>query len=90
MLASPAALAEDNAAINLKVVSQDGNEIFFKCRMNTQFASLMYAYCHRQGVSVNAVRFLFDGQRVQPEQTPFVVGIEDYDTIDVIVDQMGD
>ena len=90
MLASPAALAEDNATINLKIVTQYGNEIFFKLRMNTQFVRLMYAFCHRQGISITMVRFLFDAQRVYPHQTPFVLDMEDGDVMDVMVEQAGD
>ena len=30
----------------------------------------MDAYCQRQGLQSHAVKFLFEGTRVQPEQTP--------------------
>jgi hypothetical protein len=30
----------------------------------------MNAYCKKVGADVESVRFLFDGQRVKPEQTP--------------------
>ena len=80
-------------AINLKVVTQDGNEIFFKaraaaraqhcadalsrsdsraaqCKPATQLSKLMNAFCQRQGVAANTVRFLFDGNRLRETQTP--------------------
>jgi len=56
--------------INLKVVTQDGNEIFFKCKATTPLSKLMHAFCQRQGVSLNSVRFLFDGTRINEHQTP--------------------
>ncbi len=56
--------------INLKVMTQDGNEIFFKCKLTTPLNKLMKAFCERQGVSMNTVRFLFDGNRINQEQTP--------------------
>lgn len=31
---------------------------------------LMSAYCERQGVTLDSIRFLFNGQRIQPEQDP--------------------
>ena len=34
---------------------------------------LMGAYCERQGVSPDSIRFLFNGERIQPEQDPTVV-----------------
>ena len=30
----------------------------------------MDAYCQRQAIDQGSIRFLYDGQRVQPEQTP--------------------
>ena len=77
-------------AINLKVVTQDGNEIFFKCKSATPLNKLMNAFCQRQGVSINSVRFLFDGQRISPQQTPSALFMEDGDVIDVMLEQQGD
>jgi len=73
--------------INLKVVTQDGNEIYFKCKKTTQLGKLMNAFCNRQGVSSNDVRFLFDGKRIHETQTPEQLDMEDGDVIDVMVAQ---
>ena len=75
--------------INLKVVTQDGNEIFFKCKMTTPLEKLMKAFCSRNGVAMNSVRFLFDGNRVNATQTPGELEMEDGDVIDVMVEQQG-
>lgn len=44
----------ENAAVpeqlNLKVKSQDGEEVFFKIKNTTQLKKLMDAYCQRQSV----------------------------------------
>lgn len=77
-------------AINLKVVTQDGNEIYFKCKMTTPLNKLMSAFCQRQGVTMASVRFLFDGHRLSPNQTPKDVDMEDGDVIDVMVEQQGE
>jgi small ubiquitin-related modifier len=61
---------EGGEHINLKVVTQDGNEIYFKCKQTTPLQKLMHAFCNRQGVSTNSVRFLFDGNRINETQTP--------------------
>ena len=50
--------------INIKVVSQDGNEIFFKCKMTKTLIHLKRAWCQRQGVDLSHVHFLFDGERL--------------------------
>ena len=37
----------------------------------------MTAFCNRQGVAINSVRFLFDGSRINPSQTPQELEMED-------------
>ena len=81
---------ERRAHINLKVVTQDGNEIFFKCKPTTPLGKLMNAFCQRQGVSLASVRFLFDGTRINEFQTPSDLDMEDGDVIDVMAEQVGD
>jgi small ubiquitin-related modifier len=49
---------------------QDSNEVFFKIKRSTQLRKLMDAYCERQGKSSGSVRFLYDGTRVLPHNTP--------------------
>ena len=39
----------------------------------------MKAFCNRNGVAMNSVRFLFDGNRVNPSQTPADLEMEDGD-----------
>ena len=50
---------------------------------------LMDAYANRQGVNLASVRFLFDGERLQGHQTPQDIGLEDQDSIDVVMEQVG-
>ena len=38
---------------------------------------LMTAFCNRQGVAMSSVRFLFDGSRISPNQTPQELEMED-------------
>lgn len=85
--AGAAAPAGDH--INLKVVGQDGNEVFFKIKKHTALKKLMEAYCQRQGVSSGSIRFLYDGRRVMAEQTPKELGMEDGDIIDALLQQTG-
>ena len=68
---------------------QDGEEVFFKIKSTTQLKKLMDAYCQRQGLSANNVRFLFDGERLHETQTPKELNMENGDEIDVLVEQVG-
>ncbi|CCF72480.1 small ubiquitin-related modifier [Babesia microti strain RI] len=84
--ASPAAPSEH---IQLKVRSPDGSEVFFKIKKKTKLEKLMSAYCNRLGQSQDAVRFLFDGERLKGDKTPEEMGIEEGDIIDAMVQQTG-
>jgi hypothetical protein len=58
--------------LNIKV-TDNNNEVFFKIKRTTQLKKLMDAFCDRQGKNIASVRFLFDGQRVQPTDNPETV-----------------
>jgi Ubiquitin-2 like Rad60 SUMO-like len=55
--------------LNIKV-TDGNNEVFFKIKRTTQLSKLMHAFCDKQGKSLASCRFLFDGQRVTPNETP--------------------
>lgn len=63
--------------INLKVKGQstDSPELFFKVKMTTPFSKLFNAYCERVGKSLSTQRFMFDGQRLSPNDTPAKVNL---------------
>ena len=43
---------------------------------------------YKKSQSVTDVRFMFDGSRVNPEQTPQELGMEDEDSIDAFIEQV--
>ncbi|PWA39097.1 small ubiquitin-related modifier 1 [Artemisia annua] len=49
--------------------SQNGNEVFFSVKHNTQLKKLMNAYCDRRSVEMNAIAFLFDWLCLRAKQT---------------------
>ncbi|CAJ0636556.1 8875_t:CDS:2 [Entrophospora sp. SA101] len=75
--------------INIKVVGSDHNEVFFRIKRTTQLKKLMDTYCERQGKSSSSLRFLYDGDRVQSHNTPADLDMDDGDSIDVMVEQLG-
>ena len=68
--------------IKLKVIGQDSSEIHFKVKMRTHLKKLKESYCQRQGVPMNSLRFLFEGQRIADNLTPKELGTEE-DVIEV-------
>ena len=49
----------------------------------------MDAYCQREGLPADGVRFLYDGERVNRYQTPEELDMQDGDEIDALVEQTG-
>ncbi|KAF8803965.1 ubiquitin-like protein [Phlegmacium glaucopus] len=78
-----------NAPINIKVVSSTGEEVFFKIKRSTKLTKLQGAYASKVGKDVGSIRFLYDGARIQDDDTPASLDMEDNDTIDVMVEQVG-
>uniref|UniRef100_A0A915ENB8 Small ubiquitin-related modifier n=1 Tax=Ditylenchus dipsaci TaxID=166011 RepID=A0A915ENB8_9BILA len=75
--------------IKLKVVGQDSNEVHFRVKFGTSMGKLKKSYAERTGVSVNALRFLFDGRRINDEDTPKSLEMEEDDVIEVYQEQVG-
>ncbi|KAF1952733.1 hypothetical protein CC80DRAFT_422041, partial [Byssothecium circinans] len=57
-------------------VTDNNNEVFFKIKRTAQLKKPMDVFCDRHGKSPFSVRFLFDGQRVQPTDNPDTVSGE--------------
>lgn len=74
--------------LNIKV-TDNNNELTFKIKKSTKMEKLMEAFCERHGKALRAVRFLFEGERIQGFQTPESLEMEDGDTIEVYHEQEG-
>mmetsp|Transcript_17670 Transcript_17670/g.34224 ORF Transcript_17670/g.34224 Transcript_17670/m.34224 type:complete len:114 (+) Transcript_17670:1443-1784(+) len=68
---------------------QDNNEVHFKVKKTTKFEKIMEAFCKKKGVDKANTRFIFDGQRINGQQTPNDLDMEDDDTIEVMMEQVG-
>ncbi|KAG8985072.1 hypothetical protein FRB90_004950 [Tulasnella sp. 427] len=77
---------EANAPISVKVVASTGEEVFFKIKRSTKLTKLQGAYANKVGKDINSIRFLYDGQRIQEEDTPASLGMDEGDAIDVMVE----
>ena len=75
--------------IKLKVVGQDSNEIHFRVKMSTNMGKLKKSYAERVGVPVSSLRFLFDGRRINDDETPKALEMEQDDVIEVYQEQTG-
>ena len=75
--------------MNIKIRSAEGDELQFKVRRNTKLLKLFAAYAQRKNEAVGALRFKYDGVRIENDDTAETLGIEDLDSIDCFMHQTG-
>ena len=75
--------------LNIKCVSQDRDEVCFRLKTTTPFQKMFDAYASQTKLNAAALRFLFDGTRINSTQSPGALQMEDGDTIDVYMEQVG-
>merc|ERR1712080_201965 len=80
---------DETEYIKLKVVGQDSNEIYFRVKQTTQMGKLKKSYSERVGVPQTSLRFLFDGRRINDDETPKALEMEQDDVIEVYQEQTG-
>ena len=80
---------EKGDAITIRVKDQGGEETFFKVKNTTKMSKVFGAYAQRKGVQQSSLRFLLDGERINPEDTPKSLELEDQDLIDCLLEQYG-
>jgi small ubiquitin-related modifier len=76
--------------VRVRIKDQDNTEVTFKVRRLTDMNKIADAYCQKQRVARDHVRFLFDGRRVGVSDTPYALRMEDGDSIDAMMEQVGD
>jgi small ubiquitin-related modifier len=52
-------------------------------------SKIFEAYAQRRGLTADTLRFLLDGKRITPEETPKMLELEENDQIDVLLHQVG-
>merc|ERR1711934_958468 len=82
-------MADETEYNKLKVVGQDSNEIHFRVKQTTQMGKLKKSYSERVGVPGTSPRFLFDGRRINDDETPKALEMEQDDVIEVYQEQTG-
>merc|ERR1712098_801594 len=80
-------MGDETEYIKLRVVGQDSNEIHFRVKQTTQMGKLKKSYSERVGVPVTSLRFLFDGRRINDDETPKALEMEQDDVIEVYQEQ---
>ncbi|KAF7416296.1 hypothetical protein PC9H_002561 [Pleurotus ostreatus] len=73
----------------LELISCFGAEITIKVKANTPFKKIFEAAEKRFSKDPGTFKFTYDGQRIQADETPASLGMEDGDQIDANLEQLG-
>ncbi|KAI4317523.1 hypothetical protein L6164_025385 [Bauhinia variegata] len=85
----PINVDDEIPALKISVMSQDGKVLHFKIRHETRLVKLLLAFCYKKDKPYSSMRFLYDGKRISPRDTPKKLGMKDGDQIDAMTDQDG-
>mmetsp|Transcript_40870 Transcript_40870/g.41747 ORF Transcript_40870/g.41747 Transcript_40870/m.41747 type:complete len:93 (+) Transcript_40870:84-362(+) len=88
-MAEAAPADEGGETITLRVRDQTGDEMFFKVKKTTKMSKIFEAYSTRRGIGASALRFMLDGDRIQPDSTPKMLELEENEQIDVMLETVG-
>lgn len=75
--------------ICIPLYQQNGEETFFKIKKSTKMQKVFETYASRKGLDPRTIRFMVDGDRIQPHETPKMLEMEDQDQIDCRLEQSG-
>lgn len=78
-----------NEPITIRVKDQTGEETRFKIKKSTQMSKIFKDYTQRKGAEMASLRFIHDGERIRPDETPKTLMLEDEDQIDCMLAQVG-
>ena len=74
---------DETEYIRLKVVGEDSNEVHFRVKQTTPMGKIKKSYGERLGVPVSSLRFLFDGRRINDDETAKFLEMEQDDVLEV-------
>merc|ERR1719253_191462 len=78
-----------NEPITIRVKDQNGEETMFKIKKTTKMKKVFATYAARKGVEATAMRFMLDGENINPDTTPADLDLDDDDQIDCFLAQVG-
>ena len=85
--AGPAPATPPAPSLNIRLHKvPEGDEVWFKVKTTTKLQRLFDTYALHKGIGSGSLRFLLDGKRLNGDQTPEDVDVEDGDQIAVFED----
>ncbi|KAM0752005.1 ubiquitin-like protein [Meredithblackwellia eburnea MCA 4105] len=81
-------MSEESKRISITLRYQD-NTTEFKVKPTTRFKKIINSFAEKNGMDPQSLRILNQGERIQLENTVEQAEVEDDDTLDVMMDQIG-
>jgi len=75
------------STLDIKTVTEDGSEIYFKVEYDKPLRKLMELFCNRAGIARSKARFYFNDEVIGELETPADLEMENGDAIQVMVDK---
>lgn len=73
--------------IQINVTSNSFEDVVFKIKKSTRFEKLFKTYQQKYNLTeAKNIRFVFEGETIQGDQTPENLGLKDQDTIECVVE----
>jgi small ubiquitin-related modifier len=82
-------MSSSKQQLNLLVKSNEFEDINFSIRSSTVLSKLFQRYCERNNIKSETVSFLFNGTKINSEDTPKRLGMKDQDEIQCVLNQVG-
>lgn len=73
--------------IALLKLQQTGEDTYFKLNRTTRMEKVVNTFAARKGLSASSIRLLLDGVRVNYDDTPITLDLEDQDQLDCMLEQ---
>ncbi|KAH9961937.1 ubiquitin-related domain-containing protein [Russula dissimulans] len=71
------------------IISHSGTQVTVKVKANMQFKKIFEVAEKRFGKEPGSLRFVYDGERLSPTETPAERSMEEGDVIDAHLQQLG-
>jgi small ubiquitin-related modifier len=77
---------DPRGAITICIRDQTGEETFFKILLRVRMVTVFEVYARRKGVGAHSLRFLLDGGGILNDQTPEMLGLDEGDVINCMLE----
>ena len=81
--------ADSPIGIEIRIKDQTGEETMFKIKRTTKMEKVFKTYASRKGVDEEYLAFLIEGEKIDIDDTPQSLRLEDGDSIDCVLKQSG-